>query len=397
MKLPGLKHIHIVIAVSIPSPYLSQLTQIPSAAGKEEGVVNWVRAWVESTPGLLLQSDAHGNLTIRHEREPQAGRPIYFTAHMDHPAFVVERIVAPSVVELSFRGGVMDEYFLDADIQLHCAGGPVGARLNGAVEGSSSGVFKHYIAELKSPAKPQLGDIGVWDVGPAYVSEGNWHTLACDDLAALAAAIEAFESLPFDSLLAPVRLLLTRAEEIGFVGAIGACRDRTMPMDARVIALENSRSFAESPIGGGPIVRVGDRLSVFTPGLTDAVAKVAENIAGGPSTVMANQKLSQGPSWKWQRKLMAGGACEASVYCAYGYQATCICLPLGNYHNMANLSEVQAGTFSGTPRAAHEYISVSDYNGLVTLLAGCATGLPDSASTPIPRFEKLWTERKFVL
>ncbi len=384
------------MTVPTPPPYLAQLTQIPSAAGKEEGVIQWVRAWVARTPGLRMTADAHGNLTIGHEREPANGRPIYLTAHMDHPAFVVERIVAPGVVELSFRGGVMDEYFVDANVLLHCREGQVGARLTGAATGAG-GMFKHYIAELTSPARPALGDIAVWDVGPARVIDGNFHTLACDDLAALAAAVQAFEALPFASLTAPVRLLLTRAEEIGFVGAIGACRDRTMPMEARVIALENSRSFAESPIGGGPIVRVGDRLSVFTPGLTDAVAKVAEHIAGAPSTVTASQKLSDEPAWKWQRKLMAGGACEASVYCAYGYQATCVCLPLGNYHNMANLSEVQAGTFTGTPRTAHEFISLSDYDRLVTLLIGCATSMPDSASTPIPRFEKLWAERKSIL
>jgi endoglucanase len=227
------------------------------------------------------------------------------------------------------------------------------------------------------------------------------HALACDDLAATAAALAAMDVLlglhaTDPASVGDVRLLFTRAEEIGFVGAIAACRSGTMPMDARVIALENSRSFPESPIGGGPIVRVGDRLSVFSPALTEAVARRAEEIAGGPASVTASQKLADAPAWKWQRKLMAGGACEASVFCASGREATCVCLPLGNYHNMADLAAVQAGTNSARPRVAREFISIADYEGLVDLLVACGRRLP--ASAPLrERFERLWAERSFVL
>ncbi|CAN0596878.1 unnamed protein product, partial [Laminaria digitata] len=168
-----------------------------------------------------------------------------------------------------------------------------------------------------------------------------------------------------------VRVLFTLAEEIGFVGAIGASRDGFMPKGSRIIALENSRAFPDSPIHGGPIVRVGDRISVFSPELTGAVAKVAERIAGGPALPKASEKQSEMPAWKWQRKLMAGGACEASVYCAYGYSSTCVCLPLGNYHNMAGLAEAQAGTHEGTPRVGREYVGIDDFHGMVDLLIGC--------------------------
>jgi len=193
-----------------------------------------------------------------------------------------------------------------------------------------------------------------------------------------------------------VRVLFTLAEEIGFVGAIGASKDGFMPKGSRIIALENSRAFPDSPIHGGPIVRVGDRISVFSPELTGAVAKVAERIAGGPATPKASQKNSEMPKWKWQRKLMAGGACEASVYCAYGYTATCVCLPLGNYHNMANLGAVQDGSFDGTPRVGREHVGIDDFHGMVDLLIGCGMDLPQSPGF-VERVEKLWDERKFVI
>src|SRR6185369_15939244 len=36
----------------------------------------------------------------------------------------------------------------------------------------------------------------------------------------------------------------------------------------------------------------------------------------------------------YQRALMPGGTCEATVYDAYGYTAAAVCVALGNYHNM---------------------------------------------------------------
>jgi endoglucanase len=98
---------------------------------------------------------------------------------------------------------------------------------------------------------------------------------------------------------------------------------------------------------------------------------------------------------------MAGGACEASVFCAFGHAATCVCLPLGNYHNMADLAAVQAGTNTEKPTVGREYIAVSDYHGLVDLLLACCTDLADpvaaNASSFRARIDSLWTDLKFVL
>jgi endoglucanase len=286
----------------------------------------------------------------------------------------------------------------------------VPARLTGPGAAAVPGAFKTYLAELADDGAADgvmPGDVATWRLPPAEVDErGIVHTPACDDLAAVAAALSAFDTLrsaaAADRGLAArfedVRLLFTRAEEIGFVGAIAACKLGTLPRNARVIALENSRASAEAPVGGGPIVRVGDRMSVFSPRLTAACAKRAEDSTGRPAAPTATQKNSAAGGW--QRKLMAGGACEATVFCAYGHEATCLCLPLGNYHNMADLDAVQAGTQNaarlGPPRTAREYIAASDYDGLVDLLVACGTGLPDSDAM-LPRIESLHARYGFVL
>lgn len=381
--------------------WLRELSSLPTAAGKEWRVIRWIERWAANQEGVRLECDPAGNLVLALTNAPASDRPLFFTAHLDHPAFVVERIVSPTAVELAFRGGVMAEYFLGAGVRCVDADDrAVGGRIV-EVLAASGEPFKRYLAELESPA-PDLrpGDIAVWDLPGSEVSDGLVRAPACDDLAAVAAALAAFDVLRVrleeGDAVGDVRLLFTRAEEVGFLGAIAAMRHGTMPRASRVLALENSRSFADSPIHGGPIVRVGDRLSVFSPALTAAVAARAAEIAGASASSSGPPRIEPASPWRWQRKLMAGGACEATVFCQGGYEATCLCLPLGNYHNMADLDAVQAGTHSGPPAIEREFIGLDDFEGLVDLLVACGLRLPDTPTAPV-RVEKIWADLAFVL
>jgi endoglucanase len=169
------------------------------------------------------------------------------------------------------------------------------------------------------------------------------------------------------------------------MGAIHAARNAWIPKDARLLCLENSRSFPnDSPIGAGAICRVGDRISVFSPTLTNHLAH------------LFSAESKQNPEFKWQRKLMAGGGCEASAFACYGYQSTCICLPLGNYHNMVDIDGVAAG--AQPARVGQEFISIDDYHSMITMLhiaaRGIDTTLPESTEQLM---ERLYAERSFVL
>ncbi len=414
-----------------------ELTQVPTAAGREQHVLAYVDAWLKGRPHLHKRVDAAGNVVLTpaidgvplHERaggggggggqSGVVGPALFITGHLDHPAFVVERAVGPGTYEVSFRGGVMEVFFDRPPIVLHAsAKGDVLAvtALNATITaraeaGTPAG--QHYIAELDEgvSGEARVGDVGTWRLPAGHIdAHGVMHTHACDDLAAVAAALCAIDELGARFVeraraggagVPDVRVLLTRAEEIGFIGAIAACKLGTMPAGSRVIALENSRAFAESPVGGGPIVRVGDRMSVFTPWLTDACAKRAEELFAAPAQPLASQTAGQAAGKRpWQRKLMAGGACEASVFCHSGFDATCICLPLGNYHNMAHLDQHQAGTYDagqlGPARAACEYVHSQDYLSMVDLLVALGERLPNPG-TQTARFEKLYADRAYVL
>jgi len=187
-------------------------------------------------------------------------------------------------------------------------------------------------------------------------------TNACDDLAAVAAACGAFDRMLKNKAAANVGLLFTVAEEVGFIGAIHAARTQLIPRNARLLCLENSRSFLhDSPIGSGAIMRVGDRLSVFSPALTNELSAL----------FTAHKKRN--PNFRWQRKLMAGGACEATAFAAYGFESTCLCLPLGNYHNMADIDGVLAG--KRPAKIGCEFVSLDDYHGLIEMLLVGVRGL----------------------
>ncbi|MEM1071582.1 MAG: hypothetical protein AAGB48_01520 [Planctomycetota bacterium] len=385
---------------------LLELTAIPTAAGREDRVVAFIQNWAAEREDVARTTDAAGNLTLSLTGAHQ-GPPIYLTAHLDHPAFVVERIVGPGTLELAFRGGVMDDYFNNARIEVITEDDRrIAGTLAGRVEGASSiATDKHFLCEIDGDDHAddiRIGDIARWALEEPAIDEGILRTHACDDLAAAACALAAFDRLrarrAAGETNADGRLLFTLAEEVGFIGAIAATRLDTIPRDAKVIALENSRAFAEAPIGGGPIVRVGDRLTVFSPRLTDDVARIAEAIAGGPATPNAQQKASDLPAWKWQRKLMAGGACEATVFCHAGLDATCVCLPLGNYHNMADLDAVQARTNTTPPRVGPESIAIADAAGMTELLAACFEQLAEPPkSKTAERIESLWRDRHAIL
>jgi len=357
MAQPGAQRTH--------EQWLLELTNLPTAAGRETRVLSWITAWAARRKNLALTKDRAGNVFItQRRREARAARaPLFITAHLDHPAFVVSAIRGQDL-ELEFRGSVHDPYFDRVRIEIMNARRTVTAQIVSL--NAKAKPFKRVIARLENEGESvQIGDIArfVFDTSDVVprIEGGILHSYACDDLAAVAAALAAMDLLRMRAGMSHVGLLFTRAEEVGFVGALAACKARSIPKRARLICLENSRSFTESPIGDGPIVRVGDRMSVFEPSLTNDISLL----------VAEHQKKHT--RFRFQRKLMPGGTCEATAFSIYGYRSTCLCLPLGNYHNMIDIDRVQAG--ERPARVGPEFVSIADFHGLIEMLVLCAEGL----------------------
>ena len=338
---------------------------------------DYLDAWLKArSRSLVWKRDGDGNLLItRKTQGRRRGGPkqLLITAHLDHPAFVVTSIGHDGrTIDAQFRGGVHDPYFENARVEfLDRNDTAVRGRIVELRPADETCPFKTVTVRLsrKHPALV-VGDVGRWAFPePKITGRGATrvlHTHACDDLAAAAAALCAFDRIRTRKGCEHVGLLFTVAEEVGFVGAIGAATNGFVSKNARLVCLENSRSFPESPIHGGPIVRVGDRLTVFSPDLTNDIS------------ALCTAHATAHPAFTWQRKLMPGGACEATAFAAFGFASTCLCLPLGNYHNMQDIDGVQAG--SRPAKVGREFIGLDDYHGLIELLELVAARLDDPTS-----------------
>lgn len=353
--------------------WLEQLATLPTAPGEEGRVLEWVRTWVGRRSGdLELDEDRHGNLLVTQKGRKEAPA-VVAVAHTDHPGFVVTDVEGRHVA-VEFRGGVREEYFPGARVELFDADDrPHRGTLREFDHGKSTGTVT-----LSRTSRLVPGDIGRWSFGKrGGVGEKFALAPACDDLAGVAAALAALDRARGSSSLRHFGVLLTRAEEVGLIGAIGAARDETIPLTARILSIECSRSYPDSPLGSGPVVRVGDAASIFDHELTNRIAAAA-----------ARAELLH------QRKLMAGGSCEATAFLAYGYQATGLCLALGNYHNMGNLDQVEEGKGMATPLL--EVVSIDDFHGLIDLLL-LATQAADGEWETAARHDRRFEKRRHLL
>ncbi len=185
---------------------------------------------------------------------------------------------------------------------------------------------------------------------------------ACDDAAGLAACLAALDRAR-SKAKTPVAVLVTRAEEIGFVGAIATVRDGKKGLlrkDDRVISIETSAAQAAAPMGEGCVLRVGDKTSVFHSGLTDFLHRRCVAIA------------ERDKSFKFNRALMPGGTCEATAFDAFGHMAAAACVPLANYHNMDRENK----------KMAAEEIDLNDWRSLVTFLTDAGLNASDFDGKP---------------
>jgi endoglucanase len=324
------------------------LLSLPTASFVEHEVQTYVRAFCRRRRFVSASSDTFGNLLVRYRYRPTRVTPLVFSAHMDHPGFVARERVDKHTLRADFRGGVTSEYFPGARVWFHGRGGRVSARVlqvtkaRKLVRGPLTyNVPEETLLRVRRPVEP--GTAGVWALPAATERNGKVHGRACDDIAGCAAMLVLLDRLSRQRARAEVYCLFTRAEEVGFIGAIGAAKAGTVSKRWPIVAIETSTELPNARVGDGPILRVGDRMSVFEPGVTRFCGRVAQELA------------QRRRKFRFQRRLMDGGSCESTAFLAYGYLATGICLALGNYHNMDKTRG----------KLAREYISLDDWKLMV--------------------------------
>lgn len=331
---------------------LRDVLALPTAPFAEHHVVEFIRSFVTARPRVKMSEDAVGNILIHYRYGQQRiARPICFAAHMDHPGFVSDRMVSGRRLRATWYGGVRPEYVHGAKVRFYSDGRWVRGKVSSMVthKRGSRTVVKNAVIDV--PDHVTDGSPGMWDFPDPIVRNNRIYARACDDLAGVAAMLACIDELAAGRTPGEAYFLFTRAEEVGFVGAMAACRLKTIPKRCVVAAVENSSELPDARMGKGPILRVGDRATTFTSSATSFCAAVAKDLSARNKRFM------------YQRKLMDGGMCESSAFCGLGYEATGICIALGNYHNMN----------TRTKTLGPEHVNLDDFAYLALWFVALAT------------------------
>ncbi|GIW77748.1 MAG: hypothetical protein KatS3mg104_2811 [Phycisphaerae bacterium] len=326
---------------------LIQITQLATVPFGEQRVIEWVSGWAESRPRIRLDRDRCGNLLLT-LKGTRPDRRLVMVSHMDHPGFTATRMTGVQTLEARFNGGVQVQYFKGQRVRFYAPDREVvGTILDVKTDPSGRPIQTN----LRVGENVPRGTIGMWDLGKPRIRKTRFLAGVCDDLAGVAAGLSVLDRLYNKRLQNPVCLLLTRAEEEGFIGAIEAASSpQLLRSDDRIISLECSAEQPYARPGDGVIVRTGDRTSIFHSALTRFLHQQADRLLGSD------------PTFRFQRALMPGGTCEATVFDAWNYLSAALCIPLCNYHNM----NPQTGKISP------ESIDLRDWVNMVKLLTEVA-------------------------
>jgi endoglucanase len=336
----------------------------PTAPCHEDHVRACLLERLRDLPHVTTRVDEFGNLHASYEYEAAEREPFRVVAHMDHPGFVIDR--ANGTEEVRFAGGVEERYFMGKKIVFYHEKSlkPLGwARIKKTL-------FSEEAKRVKlDRAIPKEATFAGWDLPQAHCTKKLFISPACDDLAQVSTVLALLRRLALSKSKANVQALFTRAEEIGFAGALAALKARRKLSLIPTLSLETSQARGFARVDAGPIVRVGDRLSIFNSHVTYWLETAFRDLEKNrPGTI-------------YQRLLMGGGTCEASVFLRARFPTGALCVALNHYHNMGPGTTIRA-----------ESISLRDWQGLYDFLFYLATEaklLREAGETVTERFERL--------
>lgn len=280
---------------------LKRLLKQPTAPFHEYHVRAEIETILKDCPNVKLKRDKFGNLLVTYKNGKNRSKPTWvLCSHMDHPAFV------------------------QGDDGWEFLGGSVIPEMDAAI---------------KRGLRKSHGEIATWNF-PVKITNTRIEATACDDLIGCAIIVMTLLELARLEIKTTVHAAFTRAEEVGWLGAWQLAQNWPFGKDSVFLSIETSRPVNGAVMGQGPMVRVGDRVSVFD---NEAVAVL--------TTTAKEQAI------RVQRCLLDAGACEATAVQASGIRSVGISIPLGNYHNIGPQRQI-----------APEFVMMDDVKALIDLL-----------------------------
>lgn len=366
------------MALTFDEDLLLSILSQPTVPFKEGHVIRRIREVLDQS-AVPYFTDRVGNLVLGVASEAEyrklfkikSTEPVrIFVAHLDHPGFHGAEWVGDGQARLAVKwhGGTPYQELEGAPVWLADAEGWAGEGvIRNAVLASHGRAIAISEVEVTQLNRPATAASSLWGAfrfrAPAWKEGSLLYTKAADDLVGSFAIVSLARELfkrrkkpstqgpPAGNTHPPFIGLLTRGEEVGFIGAIGHL-ELALYEGARrpvlAVSLETSRTLPGADIGKGPIVRLGDRVSIFSPGATEVLTGLARKLLPGA----------------YQRRIMDGGSCEGTATTAYGLPTIAMSVPLGNYHNQS----LEGGPDSRGPDGpAPEFVHLDDVRGLLLL------------------------------
>lgn len=317
---------------------------LPTAPFHEDAVAAFIRNFARRRR-IPVTTDRYGNVVLRYTKGDKA-KSVALSAHMDHPGCEILHAAGRDLTA-RWLGACDERHFPGGRLTIVSEGNEIPARATSALDDD-----RKFTARAVRPLPNPGGAFGYWRLTPVAFDGDLIRTKGADNLASCAAILAVIDRLNREKADADLWGVFTRAEEVGLLGAGGIVRARTVPRGVPIVVLETSKALPGAEIGGGPVIRVGDAMSVFDPRIEYAIHGAARELAGKTR------------KFEYQRQLMSGGVCEATLYVLYGMSVGALAFPLGNYHNM------------GKRWPAEEVISATDAAQMVQLCFALATNPP---------------------
>ncbi|MEO6459203.1 MAG: hypothetical protein ABIO95_02030, partial [Bdellovibrionota bacterium] len=348
-------------------PFLIRLLNTPTAPFREHLVSQLLKQELDLN-GVPWCEDAHHNLIVGAPSIPvfkkllgtRTTKPVcFFIAHMDHPGFHVTKALGKGHFEFVWHGGSPLRDLKGASLYVSNLEGRVASakllksKLDPSKRWMESGTLRldDATAFEDHAAKKIFGGFHFGDF--TWVKDQTLYTKAADDLVGCYAIVKAFITQWKKSGAAVQPLaLLTIGEEVGWVGAIGHFKEGywdRLKRPAYVVSVEASRARERAEIGKGPVVRLGDKATIFHARLSQELMLLSCH---------ATRK-------RFQYRVMDGGTCEGTVSSAWKLDTVALCVPLGNYHNMSLEGGPRASRQATGP--APEFVNLDDLSGLVKI------------------------------
>jgi len=319
---------------------------------------------VLNSKGIEHSQDAYGNILARNQGNSLDVPPIAFVAHMDHPGFELTEADGSKGLARSLGGIPIAALTKPTPVVVI---NPDSTRVNAtafphnSTDPTNRRSERIVTIEMDHCIDAQLPLSVVFDL-PDFELDGEIIRMrALDDLAGCAAVLTVLERTAGETT-GDVYGVFTCAEEEGLLGARLLAEKGSLPTETIIISVEASSLLPGVKLGGGPVIRVGDAMSTFDASAERVLMTAVDSLR------------ERDKDFKFQRRLMYGGVCEATAFKQFGYSVTGAAFPLGNYHNSTTYIDDPNGSVGA------EFINLNDFLNGVELLTETSKSVCDALS-----------------